>query len=686
MPGDFATTSSGLSTTTSHSTRLIREHIAGDLLPAETDEARNEHLTGLGYLALGPTNFELQDKALLRMEIVDEQVDTVGRTFLGMTIGCARCHDHKFDPIPTADYYALSGIFRSTKSLLPGNVGSPVKNSLIDSDHQAKLKTWSEHEATLKNEIATLERIVRPNHRRSRIRQAIRAEEIAGIVVDDNEATFEGEWTNSVSIMPWVNDGYRHNETKKNGRKVRFDVPIPESGRYRVDFSYSDGSNRCHDVEIQIHHSEGRTEKHVDQRRRPSVDGLFHDLGTYEFVVGESAVVSIDTDECGPGVVIVDAVRLLPVGEMPQQTANKKEMPTPEMSERLANLEDQLRQHQKQKPVAPLAMGVVDEAEPSDWHIHIRGAIRNLGPVVPRGALSVLNHTDGDVRSPFEIADDQSGRLQLANWIASPQNPLTARVFVNRVWQHLIGEGIVRTPDNFGNTGQLPSHPRLLDYLVSSFVEEDDWSVKSLIRRIATSRVYRLSSSASSDSDPENRFFGRGFRRRLEAEPLRDTILAVSGRLETEVNGGLTIEKLTQYDNGYDHDKHRPNLPSVFVPAFRNASLKFFEVFDFANPNLVVGQRTVSTLPSQSLYLLNSPFMLEQSAAAANRFLESSKTVGKSTEERLNRAWLMTLGRRPTSSETATMMAVIANRGDDSQAWAAVFQALFASVDFHYVD
>ena len=138
--------------------QLIREHIAGDLLTAETDEVRNEQLTGVGYLALGPTNFELQDKALLRMEIVDEQVDTIGRTFLGMTIGCARCHDHKFDPIPTADYYALSGIFRSTKSLLPGNVGSPVTNALTDPDHQEELKAWSDRESALKVDIAALER------------------------------------------------------------------------------------------------------------------------------------------------------------------------------------------------------------------------------------------------------------------------------------------------------------------------------------------------------------------------------------------------------------------------------------------------------------------------------------------------------------------------------------------------
>lgn len=662
--------------------QLVREHIAGDLLPADSDEQRNDQLTGVGYLTLGPTNYELQDKALLRMEVVDEQVDTFGRTFLGMTIGCARCHDHKFDPIPTADYYSLSGIFRSTRSLITGNVSSPVTNTLTDPTQKSALQEWASRDSQLKTEIAKLKTLIGDDQ--LRITHAVASTDLPGIVVDDTLAVFEGEWTKSVSQKPWVDAGYQHNSGQKDGHKVVFEVPVSESGKYRVDVSYSQGSNRCREVVARINHATGSARRSFDQRKHPAVDGLFHDLGIYNFRAGTPAVLSVDTTECGPGVVIIDAVRLLPVSQIPQNIAREESR---KLADQLAVLEEQRKKHEQRKPKAPVAMGVVDEAEPGDWHIHLRGGIRNLGPIVPRGGLTVLNHAADDLQSPFKIPEKQSGRLQLANWIASPNNPLTARVFVNRVWLHLIGKGLVSTPDNFGKTGRLPSHPELLDHLASTFVNEDDWSVKNLIRRITTSHVYRLSSSGSTTSDPANQFFGRGIRRRLSAEPLRDSILTVSGQLEDDIHGGLTIGKTSQYDNGYDHDKYRPNLPSVFVPAFRNAPLKFFETFDYANPNLVVGQRSVSTLPSQALYLLNSPFMLKQSAAAAERFTKNWDENSVTLDARIEKAWLTTLGRKPTAPETAAIQNLLSQQHTaEPNAWSAVFQSLFASVDFRYVD
>ena len=197
------------------------------------------------------------------------------------------------------------------------------------------------------------------------------------------------------------------------------------------------------------------------------------------------------------------------------------------------------------------------------------GGHSNLGPIVPRGFVSAASPVDqnGDTL-PFNLPKSQSGRLEMANWIASSANPLTSRVFVNRVWLHLIGEGLVRTPDNFGKMGRRPTHPELLDYLAATFVDDDRWSVKKLIRRIVVSRVFRLSSSAVSNADPDNELLTRGFRRRLDVESLRDSLLQISGQLDLNQVGGRTIEKNTQYDNAYDHDQFSRNIRSVYVPFF----------------------------------------------------------------------------------------------------------------------
>ena len=254
----------------------------------------------------------------------------------------------------------------------------------------------------------------------------------------------------------------------------------------------------------------------------------------------------------------------------------------------------------------------------------------------------------------------------------------------------MMGEGLVRTPDNFGATGSRPTHPELLDHLAWQFVTEDDWSVKRLIRRIALSRAFRLSSTVN-PADPDNLKLSFAFRRRLEAEAIRDAVLQVSGELDLEAVGGRTIAKLSQYDNGYDHDTHSEKLRSVYVPFFRNSMLEFLTVFDVANPNLVTGKRAVSTLPSQSLFLLNSPFMLKQAENAARHFLEDRKSRIPGADGRIpvmiREATGMTLGRAPTVEELRVLAGFVSQESpNDVKQWTSVFHALFASVDFRYLD
>jgi hypothetical protein len=321
--------------------------------------------------------------------------------------------------------------------------------------------------------------------------------------------------------------------------------------------------------------------------------------------------------------------------------------------------------------------------------------VHSLGAVAPRGFLQVAS-----VGAPPSIATGESGRRQLAEWITSKSNPLTARVYANRVWHWLFGQGLVRTTDNFGATGEAPSHPELLDHLATKLMQ-DGWSTKKLIRYIVLSNTYRLSSTnkeqvaagghhlkwsmpatrAGATLDPENRLLWRMNRKRLEAECIRDAMLVVSGRLE-RTTGGSTIKPGTSADYNYQHSGVRR---SVYLPVLRNSLPPFLEAFDFADPSLVVGQRNTSTVVTQALFLLNDPFVREQAEAAAKRLLGEQMI---SEDERLEAAFRRVLGRGPTPEERA-----IAGRSIDKAwktaedrvaAWRGLFHALFASFDFRY--
>ncbi len=668
--------------------QLIREHIAGDLLPFATDAEHDDQVTGVGYLALGPTNYELQDKELLRMEVIDEQIDTIGRSFLGLTIGCARCHDHKFDPIPTADYYGLAGIFRSTETLLPGNVSGYVTTKLRAGAESSAIRHWKQQNEQLQVQIKHLKKQVKAGH--LSVSREINPQELAGIIVDDSAAIFEGEWTDSSMLAPFVGARYRHDDYKKTGRRARFETTLPKPGKYVVRMSHNYQPGRCSRLPVTITHANGSTTVDVDQRNTPA-DGVFATLGTYQFDEDATAIVIIDAEKSGPGVVIVDAIQFLSVDAIETEKNTDELRQQTELSITLKGLEADLAQHQKQKPVEPAAMGVRDQPEPADWHIHVRGGIRNLGPLVPRGFLSVATGVDNNEAPKLNpISNDRSGRKELADWVVSPTNPLTARVFVNRVWTQLIGEGLVRTPDNFGKMGRRPTHPELLDYLAKTFVDEDQWSVRKLIRRIVSSRFYRTSSvttAAETKNDPDNLLLTRSFRRRLDAEAIRDTILQISGQLDGQVQGGRTIHKITQYDNGYNHDQYSRSMRSVYVPFFRNSMLELFEVFDIANPNLVTGRRNISTLPSQALFLLNSPFVLEQSKLAAERFIETQSANPEALKAMIDEAYLQTVGRPADPKEQQVLLQFLTDRPlDSAETWTPIFQALLASIDFRYLD
>ena len=529
--------------------QFLREQIAGDLLPARDESQRAEHLIATGFLAIGPKPHNEFNPLQFEMDVVDEQIDTLSQAMLGLTVACARCHDHKFDPISMKDYYALAGIFRSTVTQYGTARG-------LQNLHPASL----------------------------------------------------------ISLPP------------KSG------VP---AGRPPLSRAERAGLER-------------QIEALTRQRREASRGN-------------EGA-----------------QLRLLFIDS------------------RINTLQARLDSYDSDGTPKLLAMGVRDRSFVKDSPLYQRGEVDKPGERVPRGFVQVLGG------KPPRIAEG-SGRLELAQWLTSPDNPLPARVLVNRVWLHLFGRGLVNTPDNFGMSGELPSHPELLDTLAVSF-RENGWSIKKLIRQIVLSRAYQLSTrydARNYEVDPDNTLVWRMSPRRLEAEPLRDAMLHISGELQSKPPVGSPVaiagDGPSQLLLRFGADPSRQNVRSVYLPVIRDQTPESLSLFDFADSSLVVGERSTTIVPAQSLYLLNNPFVLRVSASAAARL---QKMAG-SDEERIRTAYLLFYGRPAKSKEVQSAQKFLndyAGQVDtvrrprfgllrqqgQQEAWSALCQAFFGSAEFLY--
>ncbi len=659
--------------------RFVREQLAGDLLPAADHVARKRQIVATSFLALGNTNLEEQDKKQLRMDVVDEQLDVVAKGFLAQTVTCARCHDHKFDPIPTKDYYALAGVFRNAKALEHSNVSKWIEVPLpVEPEAEAALKKHNEAVAALQAKIKAAKTVAStkavPN------KGAVAIKDVPGIAVDDTQAKKVGEWKFSKFNPTYVGEGYVHDDNAGKGDKtITFDPHIEKTGKYEVLFAYSPGTNRADNVPVTVFSAEGEKQIIVDMQKTPPIDGHFVSLGTFRFEKdGQSFV--IVANEGTKGHVTADAVTFIPVtGEKkePAKAGEKSDKPAkPAESGALKDLEAELKKLEASGPQRPTAIGVVEEKVLEDAKVNIRGNVHNLGPVAPRGVLQVA------LTGPAPVfPKDASGRKELAEWIASAENPLTARVYANRTWHWLLGTGIVRTVDNFGTTGEKPSNPELLDYLATRFVK-DNWSTKKLVREIVLSHTYRQSSIGAAETikaDADNLLFGRANRRRLEAECIRDAILAASGKL-TEHTGGPTFPVNMAADYSF---KSNLDVRSVYLPAFRNSIPELLEVFDMADTSMVTGKRNASTVAPQALFLLNNPWVTEQAKHTATKLLAAKID----DDARLTRAYRETLGREPTDGERAVAVRYLkANAANPPVAWAGLVHALFASADFRFTN
>ena len=656
--------------------QFIMEQIAGDLLPSSSNEEYNEKLTGTGFLALGPHNYELQDKELLRMEVVDEQLSAVGKAFMGLTMDCARCHDHPFDPIPIQDYYSIAGIFRSTNSLVPGNVASFHERDLRDEFGEQR-KQYEQTLAALEKDLKDAVNLIKAlgGKELNSNSRSLDPLTLEGIVVDDLKAIKKGSWKSSTHTPGYVGSGYHHDDnTGKGNKSITYRANIKKGGKYDVQVSYTDGPNRSKKTPITVMHADGEQKIYIDQTKPPVILNTFTSVGVFRFDQVERDIVQITT-EGTEGHVIADAVRLVANEEkniVSNLSGKAKEtkhdlVAKEKLDEAKNNVEKikrEIKIHKKSQPskVAKV-LSVREQKKTGSWHIHLRGEIRNLGPVVPRGFLQVSMPKG---TSPVaKIPKGESGRLQLAEWIASPENPLPARVYANRIWHHLFGRGIVASTDNFGEMGNRPTHPELLDYL-ARYLIENNWSTKSLIRKIVLSNTYQMSTHVSEITaklDPENNLFSRQNRKRLEAEAIGDSMLLAGGQISAN-HPALEKKRFS------------------FQKLNRNKLSELFEVFDFPNPGLVAGTRNTSSVPTQALFMMNNDFVIKQARLVSTNI---EKQEAKDRNRQITLAFLKCLGRPPSEEEMKTSLLFLQKKSPRVNLEGLV-HSLFACLDFRYLN
>jgi len=685
--------------------QFIREQLAGDLLPTTTIDDQHEKWIATGFLVLGPKAFNEPMREKLVADVVDEQIDVTTKAFLGLTVACARCHDHKFDPIPTRDYYALAGIFRSTTTL--NENGRPVPGPTLQAWTERPLGTKEESEAVEKFN-ATLEKAQAEFdsafNKGKDLPGGIDSKELPGIVVDNLQAEIIGEWSKSTySTNFFVDKNYlQDGNSGKGQKKALFRPTIPKAGAYQVYLSYTPNFNRATNVPVRIFAGTNITTKFLNQREPPRENKAFTYLGLVDLPEGTNSVVEISNEGTKSGFVVVDAVQFIPLDKSESRNmmamapdATRKMRDTTYAGTDFYTMRDKVDEiRAKAPPPLPSAMAV-REGSAQNARIAIRGDVERLADEVPRGFISVIDRRK-DKAAAFK--KESSGRLELADWIASPDNPLTARVFVNRAWQHLFGRAIVNTPDNFGLQGEAPSNPELLDYLATQFVDEG-WSMKKLIRSIMLSSAYQMSAQQNPTAfakDPDNKLVWRMDRRRLEAEAFRDAILAVSGRLDSVRGGPATFTnnpaRLVMDGSMPIPDSARR---SIYLPTLRNGLDDLFLVFDFPDPHAPAGKRHITSAATQALYVMNSPFVQNQSKAWAER-LAAIPQLDDSA--RIKRAFLEAFAREPNESELMRSRAFLNDFNEAAAtkeadpvarrklAWQSFCQALIASAEFRYLN
>ena len=825
--------------------QFICEQLAGDLMPTDDADVRAERLTATGFLVMGAKVLAEQDKPKLVMDIADEQIEVTSKAFMGLTVACARCHNHKFDPIPTTDYYALAGIFKSTRTM--NNLGFVSNWMERDVPTQADKRKSEEMKSQLVAAQKTLEAVqaqandaLALSTHKDAAKYLLAAWEIArqpGARSLAETPAAPGEKRIVVEAESFVR-GTALRDTDNYGKGIgvihtgdaptnaEWDMDAPNAGTYQLELRYAAEESRP--VRILLNGALVRGDAagtvtggwYPDKQKweaqavialkagknvlRIERDGAIPHIDKFALIpaasgagIAKSAEQIAKEHGVNGSLAAQQANVLLASGKDPvlgfwaafaalpkenfaenaaalaQKLADGKDLPfvpapavsrrftdfrpasLAEVAERFAALihdTDAAWQAVKQanpaadklpdaeletvraaltnpkglakppdgamklyaeaertaiekaqqavktadeglKSAIPMAMAV-EEGTVEDVRVHIRGNTLTLGEVAPRVFLTVVA---GEHQTPID--SKRSGRLELAQWLTSANNPLPSRVEVNRIWQEHFGAGLSRTPENFGLLGERPSHPQLLDWLAATF-REKGWSIKKMHRLIMLSSAYQMqvaSDPKAALADPENRLLWRANRRRLEAEPFRDAILATAGTLDPAMGG--TLLKIKNFDYVTDDQSNVRAVydaprRSVYLPIIRNAMFDMFQAYDVGDPSAVTAKRSATTVAPQALWAMNSSFVLDQAKQWAQSLLKTEPTE----DARINTMYRKAFGRAATAPEIARANGFLAKiapklatlEPDPAKrrirAWQMLAQAIFASNEFIYVD
>lgn len=781
--------------------RFIRLQIAGDLIGPESDGSY-DHLVALGFFGLGAQYYKNSDAAKAAADELDDRIDTLTRGFLGLTVSCARCHDHKFDPIPTQDYYSLAGIFRSSKlhnaplcepeEIQTYNASQQRKKTLQDdikkflADEKstaaeskvgeiakyietvwmyrsAKANGQPANTATLAEKVGLNEFLLKRwigflDEKQTgkvgaldgwfALKFAAAGSDGGAMSVPSEVSTIANGFQRYIQELLNVRDGVATTNLVQVGddkphkpgsprfvtpnvTKVRptagIDVDI--SGAKQLFLVVSDGGNgnscdhsdwisprligdngelqmtelkwkslegfggaklnrnyqgkpirvggKEYDNGIGVHAPCVIVFDLPDGYQRFKATGGLDNSGSDQGGCGDQASVqfSVYTEQptsgpIGPGKDVLSMV-LGKDGPFAVSDDDLENFLTGEKRERLITLRADFEDAKKTAPQMYAIAHSYTEGSVADMRVFARGNPARQREVAPRRFLRILA---GEDRPHFT---NGSGRQELAEAITDPGNPLTARVIVNRIWQHHFGRGIVATPSNFGKQGESPTHPSLLDYLASRFIESG-WSMKTLHREVMLSTTYQLGASHSesnSNIDADNRFFWKMNRRRLDVEAWRDALLDVSGKLDRSFGGPST--NLANANNV---------RRTLYAKVSRHELDNLLRLFDFPDANITSAKRSETTVPQQQLFVLNSPFMVEQAKAFSARL---HKEQPDSDEARIERAFMLAYGRPPGEREVAIGLAYLGSETDKESRltqWQSYAQALLAGNEFVYLD
>ena len=608
--------------------RFLLEQLAADQLGLPEDDPR---LAALGFLTVGQRF--LNDKH----DRIDDQIDVVGRGLMGLTISCARCHDHKFDPIPTADYYALYGVFDS--SVEPESPPLIAVPSNADDTQRADFeRAVAEHDAVADAFVAQKRDEILADYR-DRFADFLRAASAVGF--DPRNDAIDTESRNrGLSQKRLRNFIIRWSET--TDRDAGPDDPILGPWRALADLpgeTFAEGL-------ASFVNDESRSVNPLirDALRDPEPPRSFAEvIDRYAAVFAASG--DSTRPEAAPIAALIDPADGIFAAIETDELIRLFERDEREAYRALLRKVDEIRASHPGAP--PRAMVLVDADPPREPRIFIRGNPGNRGPEVPRRFLQLL---EGEDRAPFSQG---SGRLELARKIAAPGNPLTARVMVNRIWMHHFGRAIVGTPSDFGTRSDPPSHPDLLDDLARRFVD-GGWSVKSLHRLILNSNTYRQASLNRPECaavDPENALLWKQNRRRLELEPMRDAMLDVAGRLDPTIGGRPTVVPS-------DPEGTRRTLYSTIDRTFLDG---VYRTFDFASTDATAAERPSTTVPQQALFLMNSDFAAAQARQLARRAEAPDGSADPAAW--IDRLYRLLFGRAPDDREIEVGVAFLASRG-----------------------